>query len=93
MAVDHQNRRIFAGECKFRSEAADAPVFYGLRDKVQDSAEIRTAFKGYEILYGIFSKSGFTRRLLDAAEENPGLLLIHEDKIVRPGTLPTPDTG
>lgn len=93
MAVDHQNRRIFAGECKFRSKAADAPVFYGLRDKVQDSAEIRTAFKGYEILYGIFSKSGFTRRLLDAAEENPGLLLIHEDKIVRPGTLPTPDTG
>ena len=51
---------------------------------------IRAAFPAFpfphRILYGVFSKSGFTQRMLDAAKENPGLVLIHEDKIVNPKT-------
>ncbi len=82
MAVDHQNRRFFAGECKYRSEPVDAPVYFALREKVQTSTDIQTAFRGYEAIYGIFSKSGFTRRLQELARNAPALLLINEDHII-----------
>lgn len=84
MAVDHQNRRIFAGECKYHTKPVDAPVYFRLKEKVSDAAEIKKAFPGYDVIYGIFSKSGFTRRLLDTARENTNLLLINEDHVVRP---------
>ena len=48
----------------------------------EQSAEIRKAFPGYEVVYGVFSKSGFTQRLLDVAAENPSLLLVNEDNIM-----------
>lgn len=86
MAVDHQNHQVFAGECKFHVKPVDAPVFFALRDKVQASAEIQSAFKGYQFLYGVFSKSGFTPRLLDMAGQNPGLFLINEDKLIQTNT-------
>ena len=81
MAVDRQNRQVFAGECKFHVKPVDAAVFFTLRDKVQASSEIQSAFRGYRFLYGIFSKSGFTPRLLDLAGQNPDLYLINEDKL------------
>lgn len=81
MAVDCQNRQVFAGECKFHVKPVDAAVFFTLRDKVQASSEIQSAFRGYRFLYGIFSKSGFTPRLLDLAGQNPDLYLINEDKL------------
>lgn len=81
MAVDRQNQQIFAGECKFHGKPVDAPVFFTLRDKVQASAEIQSAFKGYRFLYGVFSKSGFTSRLRELAGENPDVFLINEDKL------------
>ena len=86
MAVDHQNHQVFAGECKFHVKPVDAPVFFALRDKVQVSAEIQSAFKGYQFLYGVFSKSGFTPRLLDMAGQNPSLFLINEDKLIQTNT-------
>ena len=81
MAVDHQNKRIFAGECKYHAKPVDAPVYFRLREKVLNAAEMKKGFPGYEVLYGIFSKSGFTRRLLETASENTSLLLINEDHI------------
>lgn len=83
MAVDHQNRRLFAGECKYHAKPVDAPVYFSLREKVERSAQIRKAFGGYEVSYGMFSKSGFTQRLMDTARENTGLLLVNEDSVVR----------
>ncbi|MBS5064188.1 MAG: ATP-binding protein [Hungatella hathewayi] len=83
MAVDHQNKLIFAGECKYHLKPVDTPVYFALSEKVKASAEIQTAFKGYQIIYGIFSKSGFTKRLLQQAKENPNLLLINEDQIMK----------
>ncbi len=84
MAVDHQNRQVFAGECKFHSKPVDVPVFFSLQDKVYASAEIHAVFKNYQILYGVFSKSGFTQRMLDLSKQNPNLLLIQEDKLIFP---------
>lgn len=81
MAVDHQNRRIFAGECKYHAKPVDAPVYFALKEKVANTGEIRKAFPGYDVIYGVFSKSGFTQRMLDAARENAELFLINEDSI------------
>lgn len=83
MAVDHQNKRIFAGECKYHAKPVDAPVYFSLKEKVSNAAGIKKAFPGYEVIYGIFSKSGFTGRLLDVARENTSLLLINEEKRFR----------
>lgn len=40
----------------------------------------------YQFLYGVFSKSGFTPRLLDMAGQNPSLFLINEDKLIQTNT-------
>ncbi len=82
MAVDNQNKRIFAGECKYHTEPVDAPVYFALKEKVDNAAEIRKAFPEYEVIYGVFSKSGFTERMFDIAKQNTKLFLINEDRLV-----------
>lgn len=82
MAVDHQHKRLFAGECKYHMKPVDAAVYFALEEKVRGSADIRAAFKDYQILYGVFSKSRFTQRMLDQAKDSPNLLLINEDTLM-----------
>ena len=82
MAVDHQKKQVFAGECKYHNKPVDATVYYELEEKVKKSAELRTAFPGYKVLYGLFSKSGFTQRMLDQAKGRDDILLIQEDHIL-----------
>jgi len=82
MAVDNSNKVVFAGECKYRGRAVDADVYFDLRAKVEGSTALRSAFPGYVFVYGVFSKSGFTKRLLDVAAQNKGLFLINETKLV-----------
>ena len=62
MAVDTVNKRLFAGECKYHNQPVDADVYFELVKKVDNSSEIKSAFKGYTVIYGVFSKSGFTSR-------------------------------
>lgn len=50
--------------------------------EAEKSAELRTAFPGYKVLYGLFSKSGFTQRMLDQAEGRGDILLIQEDCVL-----------
>lgn len=82
MAADHQNKRIFAGECKYHAKPVDVPVYFALKEKVAGAAEIRKAFPWYDVIFGLFSKSGFTQRLHDAARENANLLLFNEDSLL-----------
>lgn len=82
MSVDHQNKQVFAGECKYHTKPVDAHVYFALKEKVDNAAEIRKSFPKYNIIYGLFSKSGFTKRMLDIAKENPNILLIHEDHLL-----------
>lgn len=82
MSVDHQNKQVFAGECKYHTKPVDAPVYFTLKEKVDNASEIRKSFPKYNIIYGLFSKSGFTKRMLDIAKENPNILLIHEDHLL-----------
>ena len=82
MAVDTVNKRLFAGECKYHNQPVDADVYFELVKKVDNSAEIKSAFKGYTVIYGVFSKSGFTSRMTDISNSNPNLFLINETSVV-----------
>lgn len=79
-AVDHQNKQLFVGECKFHRKPVDISVYVSLQEKVYGSSELTKAFKGFRVIYGLFSKSGFESRLLEIAKSNPDLILIHEHK-------------
>lgn len=81
MSVDHQNKMVFAGECKYYAKPVDATVYFALKEKVDDSKEIRKSFPNYKIIYGVFSKSGFTQRMLDIASENKEIFLINENHL------------
>ena len=81
-AVDNQHKRLFLGECKYHAKPVDVAVYSALQEKGQ-SKELTTAFKGYEIVYGLFSKSGFTDRLVEMAAENSNLILIQEDAVYK----------
>lgn len=80
VAIDESNKRIFAAECKYYTEgkAVDVDVYAKLVEKCKSDD-----FAGYKLTYGIFSKSGFTKHLLDIAKENNNLILIDEDYVVR----------
>ena len=82
MAVDNRNMRVFAGECKYHKKPVDAPDYFDLKTKVEESGEIQNAFPEYEVYYGVFSKSGFTKRLTELAECNDHLFLIQEDHLL-----------
>ena len=82
MAVDTVNKRLFAGECKYHNQPIDADVYFELVKKVDNSSEIKSAFKGYTVIYGVFSKSGFTSRMTDINNSNPNLFLINETSVV-----------
>ena len=81
-AVDNQHKRLFLGECKYHAKPVDVAVYSALQEKGQ-SKELTAAFKGYEIVYGLFSKSGFTDRLVEMAAENSNLILIQEDAVYK----------
>ena len=82
MAVDHQRKLLFAGECKYHNKPVDVPVYYALEEKVKKSTELHTAFPAYQVIYGLFSKSGFTQRMTEQAHGRPDILLIQEDHIL-----------
>lgn len=83
MAVDHQHKLVFAGECKYHIKPVDAPVYFGLKEKVTKAEEISRAFPEYQVIYGLFSKSGFSERLTDIAKAGTELLLFNEDKLLQ----------
>lgn len=83
MAIDNQNKRIFVVECKYHNKSVDAQVYFSLKEKVENNDEIKKGFTGFELIYGLFSKSGFTNRMLDIAKENVDILLINDDTLLK----------
>ena len=81
-AVDLQHKILFLGECKYHKNPVDADVYFTLQEKAQINREIQQTYPGFHIIYGIFSKSDFTKRLYDLTAANEALFLINEDKIV-----------
>ena len=74
VSVDHEHDCVFAGECKYYDKPVPVDVYFDLQKKSSNVPE----FCGKKIIYGIFSKSGFEQRLLDAAKENPDLYLFDQ---------------
>ncbi len=82
-AVDASHKIVFFGECKYHKKPVDADVYFTLAEKVRGNSEIKKVFAGYTFVYGVFSKSGFTQRLSDAAASNDSLYLIDGMNVVR----------
>lgn len=82
VSIDRQNKRIFVGECKYHIQPVEASVYFDLKVKVSKTKEIIKNYFDYEIIYGVFSKSGFQERMIEIAKDNPSLYLINEDEIV-----------
>ncbi len=81
-AVDTTHKTLFFGECKYHKNPVDADVYFTLCEKVKNNSEIKKAYPGYTVIYGVFSKSGFTNRLLDLSENSESLFLINQMDIV-----------
>ncbi len=73
VAVDESHKRIFAAECKFYNQGkpVDAGVYGRLKEKCA-----APDFKNHELMYGLFSKSGFDEQLRRISETNKGLFLF-----------------
>lgn len=80
VAIDESHQRLFAAECKYYKE--DKPVDINVYAKLVEKCKVDD-FKGYDLTYGIFSKSGFTTRLKEIAQGNKNIVLINEDCIER----------
>lgn len=70
--------RFILGECKFHDKPVDADVYFNLQGKAEKLKE----FRDKKILYAVFSKSGFTKRLMDIAMENESLMLINNGTLI-----------
>ena len=53
-------------------------VYYDLREKCTRIPEI----ENQSVTYAVFSKSGFTEKMLETAAENEKLLLVDEDRLI-----------
>ena len=80
VAIDESHKRMFAAECKYYKD--DKPVDVNVYAKLTEKCQVDD-FKGYDLTYGIFSKSGFTKHLRDIAKENKKLILIDECSVVK----------
>lgn len=76
MALNEAEKQVFVGECKYKNKPVDADVLFELMKKAENITEL----KGYHIQYILFSKSGFTKRLMDQAKDQGSIVLVNEDK-------------
>lgn len=77
-AVDAEGK-LFFGECKYHSgnKPVDMRVLESLRDKT-----LSAGFAENEVIFGLFSDSGFTDDVKAEAKKR-GVVLIHQDKILQ----------
>lgn len=75
--IDHETKSAILGECKFHSPPVDADVYFELVQKAKTIPEL----KAFSIYYLIFSKSGFTKRLLEVADNNKDVFLIDMNQV------------
>lgn len=74
VAYDSFGSDILFGECKYSVNAKDVSVLHHLKEKAS-----RVSWKkneGRKEYYVIFSRSGFTKELIDMAEEQKNILLF-----------------
>ncbi len=72
MALDADGSHMLVGECKYRYAVTDTDTLHSLMRKFPSSSDA-------EVFYCLFSKSGFTKRLLDEAGEKGVMLFELKD--------------
>ena len=77
-AIDEESKSILLGECKYHVQPVDADVLFELKEKTEKISEISE----YKKIYAVFSKSGFTNRLRELAEQSSNIILINKDSVV-----------
>lgn len=74
MAFDETNKIVFFGECKYQKKPIKEKVFFQLVENVSHILELDE----YQILYALFSKSGFEKKLLENQSGRSDLILFNE---------------
>lgn len=89
VAVNDKEKKIFVAECKFKERSkVDMHILNELKKKCSRVRE----FEGYEIIYGLFSVSGFDDKIVECAKHNE-VILINEGKVLTSGSVLTVDQG
>lgn len=79
VALDEERKRAMLGECKYHIQPVDADVLFQLKSKAEKASELQH----YEKIYAVFSKSGFTERLRELAQQSTNVILINNDIIMK----------
>lgn len=79
LAIDTVGRNMIIGECKYSDSPKGLEVFNSIIEK---GNKLKTEAKCDTVKYIIFSKSGFTKGLLDEAKRNPDLTLVNGLSVV-----------
>ena len=77
MCLNTLRRKKRGTDLRFKN-SVPADVYFDLLEKVKGKKE----FKDYNLIYAIFSKSGFEPRLLELAQGNDKLILIDKTEVV-----------
>lgn len=78
VALDEERKKVLLGECKYHTQPVDADVFFELKGKAEKIVELSE----YKKTFILFSKSGFSDRLKELAEQNSNVILVNKDSIV-----------
>ena len=76
VALDAKSKHYILGECKFRNAETDVSDLERLREK---SAVVK---KGADIIYALFYKSGFTKRLTEQAKADQSVRLYSLSDVI-----------
>ncbi len=76
--IAQDNKDYMICECKWRNEKLDIGVLNNLREKADVYSKARN-----QTWYVLFSKSGFTDAVKNAAQEDSQILLIDSDELMR----------
>ncbi|KRQ86253.1 Archaeal ATPase [Caloramator mitchellensis] len=79
VGINLETKDILFGECKYLSSSVDVDVLYKLFEK---SKSVEWENKNRKEHYIIFSKSGFSDRLIEIAKENRNVKLVQFDGTV-----------
>ena len=82
VAIDNIQKKIFVGECKYWKRKVDIDVLVDLKRKVDMASELVETFKGHKFIYGLFSKSGFTDKMIEVSKEDRDIILVSKETVV-----------
>jgi uncharacterized protein len=78
-ALDEEHKSAILGECKYHIQPVDADVLFALEQKAAGIIEL----KDYKKRFFVFSKSGFTKRLLDTARDREDVFLVNKTELMK----------